>query len=607
MKDTKYNCLLVTITLLTVIFQAYTQPPDSLWSRTFGGSNVDIANGIQQTSDGGYILAGYTESFGAVNGDFWLVKTDANGDSLWSRTFGGSLEDRCESVRHTSDGGYILAGRTASFGAGDFDSWLVKTDENGDSLWSRTFGGSSSDVCKSIQQTSDGGYILGGLTWSSGAGLSDFWLVKTDAIGDSLWSRTFGGSSYDICYSALQTSDGGYILAGLTDSFGAGLYDFWLVKTDQNGDSLWSRTFGGYHQERCFSVQQTPDGGYILAGLTYSFGFGTPSHCQLWLIKTDSLGSQLWTRTYGGIYTESGYSVQQTSDGGYMLAGHTRSFGAGLYDFWLVKTNSDGDSLWTRTFGGIDLDYCTSAQQTSDGGYILAGRTESFGAGNYDFWLVRAVFSSPRFTSITDVGNDQGRQVRLRWRRSVFDGLLPDYTITGYSIYRRIDEYRDAGALRAVREGLDWPPGEWEYILTVPSRGEAEYATIAPTLADSTSEGIYWSVFFISAETPDPLVYFDSAPDSGYSIDNLPPDPATITALFQVSPSVVLLQWDEITTGGGGQPEQGDIWYRIYGSPDPSFTPSPGNLLTVTQDLEFLHDVNLYSSFFYKIQVSDDH
>ncbi len=151
------------------------------------------------------------------------------------------------------------------------------------------------------------------------------------------------------------------------------------------------------------------------------------------------------------------------------------------------------------------------------------------------------------------------------------------------------------------------PPGEWEFILTAPAGGEEQYAAIAQTLADSTSEGIYWSVFFIRAHTPDPLIHFDSEPDSGYSIDNLPPDQTTLTALFQVSPSVVLLRWDEITTGGGGQPEQGDIWYRIYGSTDPSFIPSPSNLLTVTQDLEFLHDVSSYSSFFYKIQVSDDH
>jgi hypothetical protein len=365
---------------------AVAQPPDSLWSRTYGGDSFDACFSVQQTLDGGYILGGNTYSFGAGGSNFWLVKTDANGDSLWSRTFGGSNDERCYSIQQTSDSGYILAGSTESFGAGYQDFWLVKTNAYGDSLWSRTFGGSAYDWCYSVRQTSDGGFVLAGVTVSFGGGYEDFWLVKANAYGDSLWSCTFGGSSHDRCRSVQQTSDGGYVLAGYTYSFGAGETDFWLVKTDANGDSLWSRTFGGDREDQCYSIHQTLDGGYILAGETISFGAG---YTDFWLVKTNSIGDSLWSRTFGGSASEGCYSVQQTSDGGCILAGYTGSFGARYTDFWLVKMNSIGDSLWSRTFGGSHWDFCFSVQQILDWGYVLAGWTRSFGAGESDIWLVK--------------------------------------------------------------------------------------------------------------------------------------------------------------------------------------------------------------------------
>jgi hypothetical protein len=602
MKRQAFLFVWTAVGLSLIVFPVFAQAPDSLWSRTFGESGEDACYSMQQTSDGGYILAGSTYSFN-VYGDFWLVKADECGNSLWSRTYGGADGDACYSAGKTSDGGYVLAGVTVSFGSGSGDSWLVRTDANGDSLWSRTFGGSDYDYCSCVQQTSDSGYILGGITVSFGAGGYDAWLVKPDVSGNQLWSRTFGGSDYDYCFSMQQTLDGGYILAGLTFSFGAG-GDFWLVKTNADGDSLWSRTFGGNNYEDCRSVQQTSDGGYILAGFTFSFGAGDG---DFWLVKTNANGDSLWSRTFGGMSGETCYSVRLTSDDGYILAGETWSFGSGFGDFWLVKTNANGDSLWSRTFGGSEYDYCWSAQQTSDDGYVLAGVTHSFDVANGDFWLVRAGFISPDIISITDVGNDQGRQARIRWFRSAYDECPTDYTIMSYSIYRRIDQYLAGGAQKAERESLDWPPGEWEYIKTVPARGEAQYATIVPTLADSTSEGIYWSVFFVSAETLNPLVYFDSDVDSGYSVDNLSPDQTLVTAMVQTSPGRIRLQWQEVTTGGGGQPEQGDIWYRVYGSTDPMFTPGPGNLLGVTQSLEFTHEVGANHKYFYIIQASDDH
>ena len=374
--------LLLLVCIIVAATGAYAQP-DSLWSRTFGGSRSDLCYSVQQTTDGGYILGGRTYSFGSGERDFWLVKTDLTGTEEWNRTFGGSSWDECNSVQQTSDGGYVLGGYTQSYGVGDYDFWLVKTDANGDSLWSRTFGGSSRDECMSVRQTSDGGYILGGHTWSFGAGNYDSWLVKTDASGTEEWSRTLGGSNGDYCASVQQTSDGGYVLGGYTQSYGVGDYDFWLVKTDANGDSLWSRTFGGSRDDRCYSVQQTSDGGYILGGYTWSFGAG---NYDSWLVKTDASGTEEWSRTLGGSSSDECYSVQQTSDGGYILGGCTYSYGVGSSAFWLVKTDAYGDSLWSCTFGGSSSGVCYSVQQTTDGGYILGGYTW---VSDFDFWLVK--------------------------------------------------------------------------------------------------------------------------------------------------------------------------------------------------------------------------
>jgi hypothetical protein len=360
--------------------------PEEEWNRTFGGSGGDGASSVQQTTDGGYILAGTTWSYGAGSADSWLVKTNSAGNEEWNRTFGGSYKDYPLSVQQTTDGGYILAGVTCSYGAGSADFWLVKTNSAGNEEWRRTFGGSDYDIAHSVQQTTDGGYILVGVTSSYGAGSADSWLVKTNSAGNEEWSRTFGGSDSDYARSVQQTTDGGYILAGKTYSYGAGSADSWLVKTNSGGNEEWSRTFGGSDYDGASSVQQTTDGGYILVGTTSSYGAGS---WDFWLVKTDSAGNEEWRRTFGGSDYDMAHSVQQTTDGGYILAGKTNSYGAGSADFWLVKTNSGGNEEWSRTFGGSDFDFAWSVQQTSDGGYIIVGITCSYGSGEEDVWLIK--------------------------------------------------------------------------------------------------------------------------------------------------------------------------------------------------------------------------
>ena len=260
------------------------------WTRTFGDKADDWAYSVQQTEDGGYIVAGRTGSYGAGGYDAYLIKTDANGNMLWSKTFGGKADDWAYSVQQTKDGGFIIAGSTYFYGAGSVYAYLIKTDANGNMLWDKAFGGEAGDEAYSVQQTKDGGYIVAGQTWSYGAGSVDVWLIKTDANGNMLWDKAFGGEAGDEAYSVQQTEDGGYIVAGRTGSYGAGGYDAYLIKTDANGNMLWSKTFGGKADDWAYSVQQTKDGGFIIAGNTYFFG---ANGSDAWLIKTDANGNTI--------------------------------------------------------------------------------------------------------------------------------------------------------------------------------------------------------------------------------------------------------------------------------------------------------------------------
>ena len=355
------------------------------FQRTYGGDSSDAAWAVQQTADRGYVLAGRTGSFGAGGLDAWLVRTDSLGDTLWTRAFGGAAHDIANSVQQTSDHGYILTGWTTSFGAGDYDAWLIRTDSSSDTLWTRTYGGAAYDGGFSVQVAADHGYILAGRTSSFGAGEDDVWLIRTDSLGDVLWSRTFGGIYDDFAFWVQQTPDRGYILACNTESFGPGDQDVWLIKTDSLGDTLWTRTFGGSEWEEVYSVQQTADKGYILTGGTSSFGAGS---IDAWIIKTDSVGDTLWTKTLGGAVDDYANSAQQTPDRGYMIAGYTLSFGAGDEDAWLIRMDSLGDTLWARTLGGGGDEWLNSVRQTADRGYILVGTTWSYGVGG-DAWLIK--------------------------------------------------------------------------------------------------------------------------------------------------------------------------------------------------------------------------
>jgi hypothetical protein len=354
------------------------------WTKTYGGTESDYAYSVVQTSDGGYAIAGESSSFQGLT-NFWVVKTSASGDMLWNRTY-GSTYSCARSIVLTADGGYAIAGYDYSAGQ-DWDFYLVKTDASGNMEWNMIYGGPEDDEAYSVIATSDGGYAITGRTRSFGAGSHDLWLVKTDAFGNMEWNRTFGGILDDFAQSLIETSDGGYILAGRTRSFGAGESDVWLVKTDAVGNHQWNKTYGGANIDYATSILQTRDGGYAIAGATDAGFLGMGG--DMWLVKTDAVGNQEWNRTFGGSSTEYPGSVVQTGEGGYALAGTTYSFGAGSSDAWLIKTDEYGYLEWGETYGGSGRDFANSIVQTSDGGYALAGYTESFGAGSEDFLLIK--------------------------------------------------------------------------------------------------------------------------------------------------------------------------------------------------------------------------
>ena len=357
-----------------------------IFSSTFGGESSDGGNEVKQTTDGGLIIIGTTQSFGNGFCDVSLIKCDSHGNEEWSQTFGGTEYDEGRSIQQTSDGGFIIAGITGSFGGGGYDVWLVKTDAMGNEEWSRTFGNDGRDVGNAVQQTSDGGYIIVGETQRVGTG--GCWLIKTNPEGIEEWSYTYnsGMNGDDGGNAVQQTSDGGYIITGFK-----GFHDdsgrVWLIKTNSTGIVEWSSEFGGSHNDYGTSVRQTSDGGYIIAGSQSS---QNNHRYDIWLIKTNSEGDEEWNQIFYVAQHDYGHEVQQTADNGYIVVGVTLSYGYDTKeDALLIKFDSEGVKEWDRAFGGSEFDAGNSVIQASDGGYVIAGITQSFGIGSHDVWLFK--------------------------------------------------------------------------------------------------------------------------------------------------------------------------------------------------------------------------
>jgi hypothetical protein len=348
--------------------------------KTFGGDQPDQALSIQQTNDGGYILTGGSNSFGSGLEDMWLIRLDESGDTLWTKTFGGINDDRAYYVRQTMDNGFIITGYTTSFGPPGKNTILIKTDSTGNSSWLKTFGDINRNWALSVQQTSDLGYIVVGFTQINSTDSSLIWLIKTTSDGTQTWTKNYSLGEVNWAGCVRQIDNSGYVLGGFTEMNNS--RDALIIKTDYSGEIIWTKIYGGPFDDWIRDLHQTSDGGYILTGVTQS---DSTTGQDLWLIKTDIDGEIIFSKTYGGTLDDWSYSCAiQNNNQGYIIAGGTYSFGHGDADAWLIKTDLSGDSVWTKTYGGTNHDFASSVCTTLDNGYIIAGGTSSFGAGNSD-------------------------------------------------------------------------------------------------------------------------------------------------------------------------------------------------------------------------------
>jgi len=375
------SLLMAILILIAAISITSAQAPDTAWTKSYNRDSWDECRWIDETSDNGFALLGNSQISGNTWIDILLIKTDANGDSLWAHTYGDTIigQEGC-CVKGDYDGGYVIAG-IKHLEMTLRNAWIIKTDSNGDTLWTTMFGGSLNTEAQHVSCTADSGYIVTGIRFDSGE-FANVMLLKLDSNGDINWSRAFGAGGYEEGYTVQQTADGGYMIAGSKDVSGRG-WDFYLIKTDENGILDWSGTYGGDAYDHCTSAQQTSDGGYIMFGETDSFDPNTSL-----AVKTDSSGDTLWTRIYTRSDGDYGWSVDQTADGGFIFGGYSNNPGY-RDDYWFVRTDADGDTLWMKTVGHGDDQRAYCILQSADGGYVLAGYSANVGPTYGDFYVVK--------------------------------------------------------------------------------------------------------------------------------------------------------------------------------------------------------------------------
>ena len=407
------------------------------WQKTFGGSNDDIARGIVETNDGGYVVIGYTNSIDGditdktlEENDFWVIKLDANGTIEWQKTYGGSGDDQGRAIIQTNDGGYAITGPSKSADGdgsnneGQHDHWILKLDNQGTIQWEKSYGFAGHDHSQSLLQTNDGGYFIGGyldVTASGGLGnetvttkhgVGEFWAQKLDASGNLEWRRYFGGSSNDRIYKVLQAHDGNFLLIGSSESEdfdinnSNGSYDVWIVKIDTQGQMLWEKSFGGSGIDNGYAAVKTTDGNYLIAGTAISTDgniSASKGNSDAWVIKINDNGALLWEKSFGGSSFDAAWAIDSGNGifSSYVIAGNSKSSDGdvtannGENDFWVLKINNTGKLLFEKSLGGSGLDFAYGVVETSDQKIVVIGETESSDKditshkGGKDIWIAK--------------------------------------------------------------------------------------------------------------------------------------------------------------------------------------------------------------------------
>jgi len=375
------NIHIFFVIALSIATVSLPQAPDTLWTRKIGGPGIDVGNEIIQSSDGGFVIAGYTTSFGAGQRDAFLVKLDSLGNILWQKTYGTTLLEQAYSVKETYDGGLIIS---AFIYAATANLFLIKTNQNGDTLWTKNIGLSGNDFGTNIQLADDGGFLIVGYTDSNiSNGDRDVWLLKLDSIGTVLWQRTYGGTDADEGFKLLKLSNDNLLISGYSQSFSGGDRDGWIVKTDSSGNFIWSKGFGSGSYDEFTAAAEDENRNLYLIGTTETSG-----DRDLWIVKTDSGGNHLFTESYGGSHWEWGHDIKKTNDGNFIVTGFNQSNSSGLRQLWILKIDQQGDTLWTKLIRSTNGSEGYSVIQTQDNRYAVTGVASSSGTGS-DVWVIR--------------------------------------------------------------------------------------------------------------------------------------------------------------------------------------------------------------------------
>jgi hypothetical protein len=438
------------------------------FEKTIGGDLNDYGNAILQTEEGGYIIVGNTYSFGALESDIYIVKTTEYGDTSWTKTYGNSAADYGNDIIETGDGCYIIVGITETYDDLYSAAYLMKIGENGDSLWTKSYWKGSYCRALDIQKTKDGGYIVVGSLQTGSPYTNNFFLLKTDSLGDSTWTRTYGGDEADRAAAVQQTSDGGYIIAGYTESFGADSEDIYIVKTDSNGVIMWDETYGGAGSDYGTGILNAPEDGFIIVGYTDSYGAG---YDDCYLLRINNSGDSLWAKTFGGWSHDKAKAICMTDDGGYILVGNTNTYATDVhgYESYVIKTDGNGDSSWVRVYGGNSIDNFLDVIQTSDNGYIAVGFTSSFGLGSSKVYLVK-MDENGMVTNITNPKTRKHLSYTLNQNfpnpfnpSSTITFKIPKseivnlsvYNVSGQKIKTLVNEQKSAGSHTVLWNGID--------------------------------------------------------------------------------------------------------------------------------------------------------